>query len=540
MDRPLPVPVLDEYPLRSGPIVLSAGLPEVSVSATAPLKRSASEAFEDGSEDETRHKKLKDTNGNTRGDDTGANPDGATLANNLEEELQCGCCSAIVYRPVVVNPCQHFFCGSCVTLWIKNGGTSCPACRTLSTSVSFSRPLQKVVDTLLRHAPDKARSVSERMQADALYHPGVHLRIPSPREASPEPALPSANSIYVRPCPNCLPGNQWGWRCPQPIVDPDANPNNGWLADDGNPPGHGVCGNCENILALQAPTTSRCDFCQVSFCGINVPQRCVACPLESQQPQSFSDIGDLIQSGEVYECFDGNTVEVDLMLDYLSAQGLSPKHIYKEIVQHIQNQPRQFAPLIEQEMFMDVHPVASGIDPDPRAPRRRICRVCAAEILLFGLREWWVRERKKGFLEPHVLARPDCPDGSQCPRQRHHAHAKEFNHIIASPDPESAPEPVPQPAPIREPVMRSSPGFPPAPAAPQLGQEAVREPRAGPSTGATVGPISRRLLPLMDDLPTPASFLPFLVAPAEYPVDLPEFGSAASSQDFRDEVDALL
>ncbi len=70
---------------------------------------------------------------------------------------------------------------------------------------------------------------------------------------------------------------------------------------------------------------------------------------------------------------------------------------------------------------MDVHPVASGIDPDPRAPRRRICRVCAAEILLFGLREWWVRERKKGFLEPQVLARPDCPDGSQCPRQKNHS-----------------------------------------------------------------------------------------------------------------------
>ena len=94
--------------------------------------------------------------------------------------------------------------------------------------------------------------------------------------------------------------------------------------------------------------------------------------------------------------------------------------INTQIVQYIQNQPRQFAPLIEQEMFMDVHPVASGIDPDPRAPRRRICRVCAAEVLLFGLREWWVRERKKGFLEPHVLARPDCPDGTQCARQKNH------------------------------------------------------------------------------------------------------------------------
>ncbi|KAI1789634.1 hypothetical protein LXA43DRAFT_892625 [Ganoderma leucocontextum] len=519
---------------------LSVALPEGSASATAPLKRSASEAFEDVSDDESKHKKLKDSSGNAKAHDGRANPDGVTLADNLEEELQCGCCSAIVYRPVVVTPCQHFFCGSCIMLWIKNGGTSCPACRTLSTSVSFSRPLQKVVDTLLRHAPDKARSVSERMQADALYHPGVHLRIPSPREASPESALPSANSIYVRPCPNCLQGNQWGWRCPQPIVDPDADSNNAWLADDGNPPGHGVCGNCENILALQAPTTTRCDFCQVSFCGINVPQRCMACPLESQQPQSFSDIGDLIQSGEVYECFDGNTVEVDLILDYLSAQGLMPKHIYKEIVQHIQNQPGQFAPLIAQEMFMDVHPVASGIDPDPRAPRRKICRVCAAEILLYGLREWWVRERKKGFLEPHVLARPDCPDGSQCPRQKNHAHAKEFNHIIALHESQPAVEPAPQPAPVREPDVRSSINFPsPAPAAPQPGQEGVREPRAGPST-SVAGPIARRPLPLVDDLPPPPSFLPFLVAPAEYPADLAEYGSAPSSQDFRDEVDALL
>lgn len=37
--------------------------------------------------------------------------DGQLLADELEQELQCGCCSALVYRPVVVSPCQHFFCG---------------------------------------------------------------------------------------------------------------------------------------------------------------------------------------------------------------------------------------------------------------------------------------------------------------------------------------------------------------------------------------------------------------------------------------------
>lgn len=87
----------------------------------------------------------------------------------------------------------------------------------------------------------------------------------------------------------------------------------------------------ESILSLHAPNTSKCDFCQVSFCGISIPGRCVAASLVSQHPHGFSDLGDLIQCGEVYECFDHNTVEVDIMLDYITAQGLTPRHIYREV-----------------------------------------------------------------------------------------------------------------------------------------------------------------------------------------------------------------
>ncbi|KAJ2987968.1 hypothetical protein NUW54_g9267 [Trametes sanguinea] len=186
---------------RNQPIDRPHPEPEASSSsATAPLKRSASQAFEDVPEsNSTSRKRVREENEEVEADD-------------------------------------------------ENGGTSCPACRTVSTSVSFSRPLQTVVDTLLRHAPGKARSASERMQADAIYHPGVHLRIPSPRQVSPEPNVPAASSIYVRPCPHCLPGNQWGWRCPQPIADPDTDPAHAWLLEEGNPPGHGVCGNWYGVF----------------------------------------------------------------------------------------------------------------------------------------------------------------------------------------------------------------------------------------------------------------------------------------------------
>lgn len=47
----------------------------------------------------------------------------------------------------------------------------------------------------------------------------------------------------------------------------------------------------------------------------------------------MSDVGDLIQSAEVYDCFDGNTVEVDFMLDHITAQGYTPRHVYREVGQ---------------------------------------------------------------------------------------------------------------------------------------------------------------------------------------------------------------
>ncbi|KAG1906614.1 uncharacterized protein F5891DRAFT_1003014 [Suillus fuscotomentosus] len=398
--------------------------------SSSALKRGPSSSFE-GLEDETSKKRFKEDLGN--GPDiekSVAKPYYEALAEDLAQELQCGCCTELVYRPVVVSPCQHFFCGSCCVLWIRNGGTNCPACRGVSTIVTPSRPLQSIVDILLRADPSRERAERERIQADEVYKAGCSMRIPTPREASPEPNL-NQNADYVRPCPHCAPDNAFGWRCPQPVIDYGVDPERAWHLDDGNPPGHAFCGNCENLLALRAPSTTKCDLCQVSFCGVGVPGRCLAAPLLSQHPHNMSDLGDLIQSSEVYGCFDHNTVEVDIMLDYLTAQEISPRHIYREVASHILSQPNGFRPLIELDLFVDIHSVTAGIDENPDAPRNRICRQCATEVMLWGIKDWWIRERQKGFLQETVTRRPDCKEGTSCSRQKDLAHAREYNHIIA-------------------------------------------------------------------------------------------------------------
>ena len=71
--------------------------------------------------------------------------------------------------------------------------------------------------------------------------------------------------------------------------------------------------------------------------------------------------------------------------------------------------------MIELELFGDVQGLAPAADTNPETPRNSICRICATEVLLWGLREWWVRERKKGVVED---SRADCPDGNACGRQK--------------------------------------------------------------------------------------------------------------------------
>ena len=88
---------------------------------------------------------------------------------------------------------------------------------------------------------------------------------------------------------------------------------------------------------------------------------------------------------------------------------------FLQIVEYIRAQPRLFAPLIEQDLFLDG---ALESDANPEAPRERICRRCATEVFLWGLKEWWIRERQKGFVDAGIALRKDCPDGPDCNRQK--------------------------------------------------------------------------------------------------------------------------
>lgn len=75
------------------------------------LKRRASSSF-DSRGDNSRKRLREDLPPNETTDPQApVLISGTQLADDLEQELVCGCCSALLYRPVIVYPCQHYFCG---------------------------------------------------------------------------------------------------------------------------------------------------------------------------------------------------------------------------------------------------------------------------------------------------------------------------------------------------------------------------------------------------------------------------------------------
>lgn len=225
---------------------------------------------------------------------------------------------------------------------------NCPACRSPVSSIVPSRAIQSLIDTYLRCVPSRARVAREKEQADEIYAAGqgipvgpyvvlevsslrLESQVPAVRARSPDIVAPMDNDAYYRPCPHCPSANDFNWACPEPIIDPSVDPNRARLLTDGIPPGHAKCGNCEHLHATRAPTTSRCDFCFQSFCGLVSPTRCHAKRIGEARPGGVETLPDILVNTDVYNAFGINAVEFDYMLDYLREHDINPRFIYAEV-----------------------------------------------------------------------------------------------------------------------------------------------------------------------------------------------------------------
>ncbi|CAE7195726.1 unnamed protein product [Rhizoctonia solani] len=319
---------------------------------------------------------------------------GARLVDEIESELRCGCCTELAYNATCFfEPMSPLF------LWIMYDSPfvsfsqcpelypshlpSMPHCsdKYHSQQVSIStgthlfvskfnhmvlpamyRVVQSLVAALLRVYPERARTEGERAQADEIYIAGREIPIPPPRAPNSDTLLPqqqnSAGDNLARPCPHCAPNNSFDWTCPRPIPNPDTDRANAWNVENGPPPGHNYCGACDELYAIGAPTSSRCDMCTTGFCGISVPQVCRSHWLHQVRLMSdYNSLQGLIESDRIYDIFNSNSIEVEILFDYLREAEITPNMIYLDIIDHIQATPEGFEPMITRDAFRGSHPV---------------------------------------------------------------------------------------------------------------------------------------------------------------------------------------
>lgn len=95
------------------------------------------------------------------------------ILSSMEAQLTCAICTDILYQPVQLHDCEHYFCGWCAREWLRHHLT-CPACRMTPTRAGPSRIIDNMLEAFLEEHADLAPS--EQRRADhASYTPGEDL-----------------------------------------------------------------------------------------------------------------------------------------------------------------------------------------------------------------------------------------------------------------------------------------------------------------------------------------------------------------------------
>lgn len=71
------------------------------------------------------------------------------FASNIDEELRCQICFGVLQDPVQAKECEHAFCRTCVSEWLKNS-QSCPVDRTPLSSKQLKQ-IPRIVRNLINH-----------------------------------------------------------------------------------------------------------------------------------------------------------------------------------------------------------------------------------------------------------------------------------------------------------------------------------------------------------------------------------------------------
>lgn len=79
----------------------------------------------------------------------------------LKDQITCPMCLEIMFIPVTVHPCNHKFCGSCLTTLVQSKKTECIKCRKSITTAQRDSSFNSIIDNYLKAHPEEKRTKEE-------------------------------------------------------------------------------------------------------------------------------------------------------------------------------------------------------------------------------------------------------------------------------------------------------------------------------------------------------------------------------------------
>jgi E3 ubiquitin-protein ligase CHFR len=363
----------------------------------------------------------------------------------VKAEVTCSICMCPYYRPTSVVPCLHTFCEPCIRVALSSAVVrKCPECRGPARSTTHNHKLQSLIDGLAKDHPELRRTEEQiaELERDAVEAERAAAdrrrardedsgedeegsdddrsdasdddddsdgdRAPAfgfgavgaafGRLVHPAPPLPMAFAFgaAAAACAQCAtPSPLDGFQCP--------------------PHGrHLVCKYCRSAFpdrpSLAKELPQKCVLCHTAFCDLYLGG-CKS-PHGVGVLQPLKDRDDM--TGLPTALFSGNTIEQDILANYLISKGIDIRKVYKDCMER----------LAAGEWTLDVTAVGELVTPDSS-----LCRPCAQRAfaaLLVHYRRAIPRDR----LPPAVGARPDCWYGTQCHTQhKNPMHAHKYNHV---------------------------------------------------------------------------------------------------------------
>ncbi|CAD8213771.1 unnamed protein product [Paramecium octaurelia] len=370
----------------------------------------------------------------------------------LADELICTICNDYLFEAVTTNPCNHHFCGACLSTWLeKQLHNDCPNCRIAIKSIMIARMMNNLVEKWLKCNPsqNKTASLMAKMKEENLIYknPNYYLNFQEEYAKKNQNQFDQEdgfdeflsndddfddNNPQLYQNPLILPNNFVHFQVFNPLPPP--------------PPPQQVqlvqpCKSCNGQVWKQYQCTDIQFHIGCSSCGRLMPKRLLT-EQENEQLQMMCCICKVYDCKFYYgDCNKANLNKLMLFKDIRDMVQIPQNFInnveYERIINHLKNNDATYI-----YDFMMEHYIKKGdfyFEQNKRTfnfplqdlnvkitPDTPVCWQCHKKLIKFIIFKY-VQYQKHN--DP-IFSFPDCFYGINCRTQHwNQFHADKYNHI---------------------------------------------------------------------------------------------------------------